>query len=67
MKCVLTNVAADSSCGWCNKKTDCVQSSIEGTFFRQCFLCWKCLKKAVELRCQQSSQKSVGNTEVATD
>ena len=53
MKCILTDVAADKQCAFCNKKTDCVQASIEGTFFRQCFLCWKCFRKAVELRKRQ--------------
>ncbi len=57
MKCILTDVATDKQCAFCNKKTDCVQTSIDGTFFRQCFLCWKCFRKAVELRKRQPVSK----------
>ena len=57
MKCILTDVVADKQCAFCNKKTDCVQASIEGTFFRQCFLCWKCFRKAVELGKRQPASK----------
>lgn len=57
MKCVLTDVAKSEECAWCNKNTDCVQTSIEGTFFRRCFLCWKCFRKAIELWKRQPTQK----------
>jgi hypothetical protein len=59
MKCVLTDVSSESSCAWCNKKTDCVEASIEATFFKKNLLCWKCLRKAIEMRCRHEHQQQV--------
>lgn len=60
MKCILSDVSNESSCAWCGKKTDCVEVSIEATFFRKNFLCWKCLRKAIELRHRQEHQLAGG-------
>ena len=63
MKCLLTNVQSQSACAWCCKKTDCVESSIESTFFSKSLLCWKCLRKAVELRHRQENQQAESKPE----
>lgn len=57
MKCMLTDVSSEASCAWCSKKTDCVEASIEATFFKNNMLCWKCLRKAIELRDRQERQQ----------
>ena len=59
MKCVLTEVVAGKPCAWCNKKTDCVEITIEATFFRKNLLCWKCMRKAIELRHRQKRHADV--------
>jgi hypothetical protein len=64
MKCVLTQVASNGACAWCNRKTECVETSIEGTFFKKSSLCWKCLQKAIGLRYRQESQQA--NAEKST-
>ena len=62
MKCMLTDVSSEASCSWCSKKTDCVEASIEATFFKKNLLCWKCLRKAIELRHRQE-QHQVADTQ----
>lgn len=56
MKCVLTKVVTEGSCAWCSKKIECVETSIEGTFFRKSPLCWKCLQQGISLKHRQESQ-----------
>ena len=56
MKCVLTGVIAGVACAWCSRKTDCVVATIDATFFHRKPLCWKCLRRAIEMRHQQDQQ-----------
>lgn len=53
MKCLITDIDQDKPCSWCNKKTCCLLTTIEDTFFKRSFLCWKCLQKSIELRKRQ--------------
>ena len=55
MNCTITDVVADVTCSWCSKKTDCVRTTIESTFFTNSNLCWKCVSKALELVKRQES------------
>lgn len=61
MKCVLTDVSSEANCAWCSKKTDCVEVSIESTFFKKNLLCWKCVRKAIELRHRQERQQQLAD------
>jgi len=62
MKCILTDVSSEASCAWCSKKTDCVEASIEATFFKKNLLCWKCLRKALEMRSRQEHLQATDKT-----
>ena len=55
MKCTITDVLADVNCSWCKKKSDCLKTSIENTFFLKSNLCIKCFQRAIELRKRQET------------
>jgi hypothetical protein len=55
MKCTVTDLAAEATCSWCNKKSECLTTSLEGTFFQQSNLCLKCFKTAIDLRKRQET------------
>ena len=53
MKCTVTDVTAEVTCSWCNKKSECLATTLDGTFFQQSNLCLKCFKTAIDLRKRQ--------------
>ena len=60
MKCTITDVVSDVNCSWCKKKSNCLKTSIENTFFLNSNLCIKCFHRAIELRKRQETLAESG-------
>lgn len=58
MKYTVSNELPREICDWCDRRKDCVEVTIDGTFFKHSSICQKCLRKIVAI-CRKQEQQNV--------